>query len=237
MPFDFLKFRPYKINYDDLFLEINSNKILRDKSLQEVYLKEWKKILIEHDNILMNELKNPIEIMKLIEGIKGESETFQLPINFENNQILLHFRVAYIQKLLSKQEIIFESVDLTEFTSVNTTIGWTPVEGDVSAYSKSDEPVIIVPLSVGKVKYVLIDGNHRLTEKVRNNKNSVNVISIAEKSVIELNMLASSFDKLYYIMLNELNYMGNISASEEIDPLLLIQKSYLKDGVYKLNDC
>lgn len=236
MPVDFLNVKPYEINYDDLFSEINFNRILSDKFLQEMYLKQWKKVLIEHDNIVVNQIKNPKEILKLIKAVKDESETFQLPIIFQNNKILLHFRVAYIQKLLSGQEVISENVDLNNFTSEDSTICWTPVEGDVSIYSGYDEPIIMVPLAIGKKTCIVIDGNHRLTYKVRNNINRVNVISICEKSLIEYNMLVSSFDKLFYIMLNELNYMANITASEDIDPLLLIQRSYLTDGIYKFNN-
>lgn len=235
MPFDFLKMKPYKINYDTFFEELNKNKILNDKMLQEAYLRKWKEVLIEHDNVLLNGLKTSEDIKNLLNKMINEPRSFQLPIEFESNEILLHFRVDPIRKFIIENKINGGFIDLNEFISENRSIEWNPVEEDVSHYSKNNEPIIMVPFFIGKTSHLVIDGNHRLTYKTKNKINNIHAVTIAEETVINNYMLASSFDKLYYTMHNELVYMGNKSITEDIEPLLLLQRSYLKDGEYKLN--
>lgn len=233
MPFDFINFRHYSINYLDLFNEINSQEILSNKSLQVQYLKMWMKELSDCDNILKKQLNIPESISKLRLLLQLEPEIFQLPINFQYNEILLHFRITIANKITSgaKYKSIF--IPLSEFIQKNSLFKWTLVDTNVDFYSNFNKPIIIVPFFSGQYNYLVIDGNHRLTNKIKNNADGIYALIISEQSVIEHSLFSSGFDKLFYIMHNELRHMVNATHYKKANAYQLIQKSYLKDGKFK----
>lgn len=233
MPFDFLNFHPYSINYLKLFDEINSETILSDKNIQIEYIKIWMKTLEDHDNIIKNQLKTTESISKLSLLLQSEPEIFQLPINHQGNEILLHFRVSIANKIISEYKSESQFIPLDEFVQEDSKIKWTPVNINVDSSSNSKEPIIIVPFLVNQYHYLVIDGNHRLTYKAKNNINDIHALIISEQTVIENSLFSSSFDKFYYIMHNELNHMANETYYKKANALELVQKSYLKDGNYK----
>ncbi|MDH7605248.1 MAG: hypothetical protein QHH13_10130 [Melioribacter sp.] len=233
MPFDFINFRHYSINYLDLFNEINSQKILSDENLQSQYLKMWMKELNDCDDILKNQLKTPESISKLRLLLQLEPEIFQLPIDFQYNKILLHFRVTIANEIISDAKHKSQFIPLSEFVQKNSLFKWTPVNTNVDSYSNSNEPIVIVPFLNGQYSYLVIDGNHRLTYKTKNNIDSIYALIISEQSVIEHSLFSSGFDKLFYIMYNELNHMANATHYKKANAFQLVQKSYLKDGKFK----
>jgi len=233
VPFDFVNFRHYSINYSDLFNEINSKKILSDKNLQIQYLKIWLKELKDCDDILKNQLNTSESISKLRLLLQLEPEIFQLPIDFEHNKILLHFRVTIANKIISDVKDKSQFIPLSEFIQKNSLFKWTPVNTNIESYSNSNEPIIIVPFLDRQYSYLVIDGNHRLTYKVKNNIDGIHALIISEQSVIEHSLFSSGFDKLFYIMYNELNHMANATHYKKENALQLVQKSYLKDGKFK----
>ncbi|MQL53618.1 hypothetical protein GFC01_15375 [Desulfofundulus thermobenzoicus] len=233
MPFDFIEFSHYSINYLDLFNEFNAQRILSDRNLQIQYLKRWMKQLENCDNVIRNQLNTKGSILKLRLLLQSEPEIFQLPIEHRSNKILLHFRVSIANKIISmaKPESIFIPID--EFIRKNTAINWTPVDTNVDSYSKSEEPIVMVPFLFNQYHYLVIDGNHRLTFKIKNNINNIHAVIFSEQTVIEHSLFSSGFDKFYYIMLNEINHMANATYYKKANAFQLVQKSYLKDENFK----
>ncbi|MCY6485896.1 hypothetical protein OW763_16415 [Clostridium aestuarii] len=233
MAFDFLNFQYYSIDYLDLFNELNSKKILSNKNIQSEYLKLWMKNLEECDKIITNQLKKKEFILKVKLNLQLEPEIFQLPMVYENNKVFIHFRVSAANEIISKYKMKSKFVSLDEYVRKDSRINWTPVNSNVNSYSKSKEPIVMIPFLNGQYDFLVIDGNHRLTYKTKNNINDIEGIFFSEKSVIDFCLFSSVFDKLYYIMHNELNHMANATYLENEDVTQLLQKSYLKDGKFK----
>lgn len=233
MPFDFCNYKHYSVNYLSLFNELNSNKILSDKNLQIEFLRSWMKHLKHADDTITNELKTQESIIKLRLLLQSEREIFQIPMYHQNNKIFIHFRVSIANQIMQEQQVSGEFIPLNEFTNKDGDIRWTPVETNVQSYSNPKKPILMVPFFNGQCNLLVIDGNHRLTSKLKYNINDVHALTISEQAVIECSLFSSGFDKLYYIMNNELCRMINETNSEMTDPIELVRKSYLNGGTFK----
>lgn len=235
MPFNFAKYEHYSINFTELFKEINSKKILDDVNVQTEYLKLWKKVLVEHDAALTNQLASPRSILDLQLKLHSEPEIFQIPMNYKNTKVFLHFRVSIANKVIENEKSKGQRIPLDEFLRKDGTIKWTPVERSVDLHSilNSNDPIIIVPFLSNQYNFLVIDGNHRLTYKAQNNIDEIYSLIISEQSVIDFSIFSSSFDKLYYIMHNEINHMANATHYQKLNAMQVVQKSYLTDGNFK----
>lgn len=235
MPFNFLSKKHYSINYEELFNELNSNNFLNDEYVQSAYLSRWIEALMNADKIISEELKTKESIMKLSLSLQTEPEIFQIPMYHENITIPIHFRASIANRIIFREEKNKQAhlIDIKEFTKENSAIKWTPVNENVDSYKNAQDPIIMVPFLNGNYNYIVIDGNHRLTYKVHNNINNISAIAIAEQSVIDYSLFSSVFDKLYYIMSNEISHMYNEIYKKNTPAIELVQKSFIKDGKFK----
>ncbi|HAT4296236.1 TPA: hypothetical protein I9071_002639 [Clostridium perfringens] len=237
MPFDFINYKQYKIDYESLFNEFNSYKILNDKYLQEYYIKTWLNYLIRADNTILNETKNKIDILRISSLLIDEPEIFQQPLYYKDNNILIHFRISVLNSLISEEikQKFSIVIKRDEFTNKKSDIYWTKVNLDEKNYKFVDEPVILVPFLMGNKDSLIIDGTHRITYSIKNNKD-INILPLSQTHLVENNLFSSGFDKLFYIMNNELNYMLKETMINNIDARELIKKSYLVDGKIKIEN-
>lgn len=83
--------------------------------------------------------------------------------------------------------------------TVEPTIGVTDIE----------VPIIVVPLDISDKEYVVIDGNHRLSERIRLGKQDVDMIIISENTLIQQKLFLTRFDCLLYIALLEIDNVVN----------------------------
>lgn len=232
MPFDYKKYKHYSINYSNLFDELNSKEILSDRKIQSEYLELWMRTLRTYDDIITKQLKSKEAINDAISYLQSKPEIFQFPSTYGSNEILIQFSASVANEIIpngTKGTFI----PLDEFVKDDRSIYWTPVDEDVSSYSGADQPIIIVPYLNGQYGDLVIDGNHRITYKVKNNINNISAILISEQSVIDFAFFLSWFDMMFYIMHNELNHMINGTHLNKIDASKLIQKSYLVDKKFK----
>lgn len=232
MPFDFLKLKHYDINYESFRNELLKAQIFNDIQIQKMYINRWIKELSERDRILYNSLDSVDKIEIYKKRKLSEPQTFQLPMHHKNNTILLHFRASHANKVIKGSYEQASIIPLSEFSKSESIVSWTPVESDVSIYRGNNKPIITVPFYSSGYTLLVIDGNHRLTQKVNDNEKSIRVINLAEVSVVDWNLLASDFDKLYYIFVNEIFHMSNATYNGT-DACKLINMSYLCSGRYK----
>lgn len=230
MPFDFRNFHHYSINYSDLFNELNSIKIVNDLSIQTGYLLAWLKKLSDLDEIITNQLNTQQSIFEMQLKLQSEKEIFQCEINYSNMKIFLHFRVSIANEIILPFKSKSQLIPTNEFMRKDSDFKWTPVDTNVNSYSDANEPIIIVPLLNGIQRYLVIDGNHRLTYKTQHNIENINAIVISERTVIEQSLFSSVFDKYYYIMNNELERMAYQTLLNEVNADELVKKSYLYSG-------
>lgn len=232
MPFDFINCKHYTIDYSDLFNELNSKRYLKDSNVQNKYLEVWIKTLMNYDRNITEQLKTKESIINMISLLQSEPEIFPYQMNYGKNEILIHFRVSIANELISS-EGKGEFVPIDEFVKEDRLIHWSPVNENVNSYSDANDPIIIVPFLHSNRSFIVIDGNHRVTYKVKNKINSISAVTISEQTVIEWSLFSSGFDKMFYIMWNEINHMAYATATENIDAMELVNKSYLVDERFK----
>lgn len=237
MPFNFNKNKHYKIDYVSLFEELNSQNILSDKEIQREFLMRWIEELKHADALVINQLltREAIKEMNILR--LSEPEIFGQPIHYKNTTVVINFRISAINRIISNEdkEKFTEIIKCDEFANKKGDIHWTIVDENVDRYKGCKEPVLIIPFIDGVHRWLLIDGNHRVTYSIKNNID-VRAISIAQQTLIENNLFASSFDKLFYIMNNELQYMYDKTSINKISTEKLIIKSYLVDGKIKIEN-
>ncbi len=234
MPFDFIALQHYSISYTDLFNEINSHKILDDSNIQTEYLLLWMNKLYDLDKFITGQLSTEKSIKEMQMKLGPQREIFQSEINFNCARILLHFRVSFANQIIAPYKSQSQHIPVEEFLKKDSEFKWTPVDTNISSYSSATDPIIIVPFLNKQHKYLIIDGNHRLTYKTQNNTGNVEAIIISEQTVLDFSLFSSGFDKYYYIMNNEIDRMAYQTKHSGAKAYDLVQKSYLKEGILQL---
>lgn len=235
MPFDFLKLQPYSINYEILFNELKSAPILSSQNLKEQYLDIWKEALIESDKIVEEAFNTPVKVRKLQNRVlnKNETEIFQDTFYFgaSHVKVYFHYRVSAIVNCLMNinYNLQIEKLPLEEFSKPNSSIQWSEVPIDQSL-GFNDSPIILAPFYNHPYRYVVIDGNHRLSHAKKLKKHSIDCIFLAEQTLIENNFFTTIFDKLIYIFYNELNHLANEKLIKQTPDDILLKKSFLNDN-------
>lgn len=236
MPFDFRNYKTYNIDYPALFDEINAKKIFSNRELQIQYISKWLQVLIHYDEILLKQFYDQNSIKEYILKMQNEPEIFQLPINWDSTNIMLHFRVSIANELLKDFHSQSEELFLEDFIGEKQTVYWSEVEDNVEKYFAANEPVIIVPFLSGKTSLLVIDGNHRITYKKRHNITIIPSLIMTEHLVIETKIFSSSFDEYYYIFHNEVNRIENELRNGTTSEAELINKSFLMGRGYRFFD-
>ncbi len=232
MPFNFITFEHYSIDYKRLFNELNSQKIFNDTLIQTQYLHNWMDVLKDCDNTTKRQLNSIPKILHLRSMLSSEPEIFQNPILHEDNTIFIHFRISIMKELVEESKYEGQPIELSEFTCENSEIRWNPVKGHLDDVY-GEKPIILIPFENNQYHHLVVDGNHRLTYKINNNQRSIKAIVFSEKSAIEHSVFSSGFDKHYYIMMNEINYISNRTHYNNSNAKELASMSFLIDGKYK----
>lgn len=192
------------------------------------------KKLSDLDEIITNQLNTQKSIFEMQLELQSEKEIFQCEMNYSNMKILLHFRVSIANEIILPFKSKSQLIPIDEFIRNDGEFKWTPVDTNVNSYSNANDPIIIVPLLNGIHRYLVIDGNHRLTYKTQHNIENINAIVISERTVIERSLFSSDFDKYYYVMNNEIERMAYETFLNKINADELVKKSYLYSGVFDL---
>ena len=109
-------------------------------------------------------------------------------------------------------------------------IYWTPVENKpIYKYKPSTiKPVLLVPFLATPYQALIIDGNHRLSYfKKYKPYSGVKVCQLDVNYLIQNNMFPSDFDKLLYILLNEVSSIMNQRVTNGFTDDILFNSSYV----------
>lgn len=231
MPFNFTNHEAYKVNYSNLFKHIMDSELLRDKDLQSIFINKWLEVLKEHDTILLNNLNTPQKIAALKANIlksETDDEIFQQHIIFKDTSVFIHFRITPILHALNHANISTEdikAIPLNNLIRSDSQFLWHDVD---MPYSPTIEnPIIIVPYLNGQYNFLVIDGNKRISSAMRQNKKSINSVTLAEEYITDSNFFSSSFDKLFYMFNNEIVNIGNQKHYNNLSDTDLIKLSVL----------
>lgn len=228
MPIDFERKCEYRVDYAEMYKEVNRQSFLDDKEMQKKYLEVWFKVLKDADKKITEQFRRPdIKAMFMKEMVEAP-EIFQLPIFYSNATLYIHFRVTRYLQGLKKCNINrdkAQKIEISYFTKENSNIDWTKTSDRVDI---KDEPILMVPFYAGKYhKFLVIDGNHRITDAVKKGKKEVEAYCIGEDFLVDNNFFSSEYDKLLYIFQNEIVTMGTYTIRDHISARNLMEQSYL----------
>ncbi|WP_432355333.1 hypothetical protein [Sporosarcina sp. A2] len=189
------------------------SEIFDDKNLQQYYINNWLNVLKEHDGILLNSFNTTQKINNFkinILASETDNEVFQQQMIFGDSSVFIHFRISPILFTFKKITIPdkdIKAIPLNDLINSESQFLWHDVGNDNNRPIK--DPILIVPFLNGQYKYLVIDGNKRISSAMRQKADSINGIFLAEEYITEAKYFSSSFDKLFYIFNNELIHIGN----------------------------
>lgn len=229
MPINFFANEKYVIDYEGLYQELMEKIIFKDSRLQSDYLKLWLSVLKKNDEIEVEQFEDR-EFRKLMLKEHSEApEIYEMEIKYNVGTINIYFRISrLIEEIENVPANMVQYIDLNEFTRDNSCVKWdkTKVVGNIKT-----TPIILAPMTIGRyVKYIVIDGNHRLTAWIDNKRENIPCCIINEQSLIDNNFLCSSFSKLMYIFQNEVVALATYTMRDRINESVLMNRSYLKTG-------
>lgn len=232
MPINYITQKIYSINYASLKTELQQFNIFHDKTYQSFYLERWMAKLEEADKKESDDFFRPQYQLKYQQELLEAPENFQTEIIYDSNIILLHFKVSRLLQYLKTEGVTSadaEDIDVSAF-SENRFINWTETEIGIS---KTD-PIIMVPFPCGKsYRYLVIDGNHRISDAVKKGEKTIKSYSLGAETIVDNHMCCSEFDRLFYIFQNEMFwfstfYNSNYDLHAEGN---LVLQSYLNTSI------
>lgn len=208
MPFNFFKEHIYSINYNSLY---NSPIISETFKNHPEYIESMIKILEEIDltlnNTDINENFAPCNAFE--QEVIFNVCTFYIQFNIDNilKNIFYHPLRYNHSKLYLKKTSIIDCISYTK-------------ESYERKHLQSKKPIILSPFyKLPAKKFVVIDGNHRLTAKLENNIEYINYIIY---NPINKSDFCSLFDWAMYISFMEVNYIiSKVNNGHSIETLLV----------------
>lgn len=231
MPVDFISDKIYKVDYTAWKKELSQIPVFASREIQELYLNKWMEILKAQDGFGCRDYNNPEINMLMLKEKMEAPEIFQIPVNYETNNMFIHFRVSRIIQMIEKTGISIDTatdIDIEEFTKKNTRINWTPTTNKVKIKT---QPIIMVPLTVGEFfQWLVIDGNHRITHAIRERKKSVKAFLLDSNALVEGNLFSTGFDKFLYIFQNEMIALASYIHRDGYSDEKAFKQGYLCSG-------
>ncbi len=231
MPVNYLEYKVYSINYNEFYNKFMEITFLDNVELQSVLLKLWIEQLKQADEIEVEQFKGKnLKKMMLKEDLEAP-EKYMLDIIYNFGTISIFFRVSRLLQLInSKLNInsMHHVIPMSDFTRTNSYIKWDIVNhiGKIK-----NNPILLAPLTIGRYeKFVVIDGNHRLTEWKSRGMENVPCYILDGQGLIDNNMFCSNFSRLMYIFQNEIVALGTYTQRDHITSHLLINKIFFRTG-------
>lgn len=227
MPINYFTNEQYVIDYKGFYHELMEQCFWKNPRLQSDYVKAWLSELKKCDEIEVEQFKNK-DFLKLMQKENYEaSEKYMLEINYKVGTINIFFRVSRINEVMGDvPEEAVRYIDSKEFLRTDEWIKWDMIR---TIRKIKTSPIILAPLTLGEyVKFVVIDGNHRLTAWLDSKKENIPCYILNGQALVDNNMFCSSFSKLMYVFQNEIVALGTYAMSDNINEIVLMNRSYLK---------
>ena len=227
MPINYMTHEPYVVDYEGLYLELMDNSFLKNARLQSDYFKCWLSELKKNDKIEVEQFKDKNFREMMLKENNEAPEKYMLEINYKVGTINIFFRISrLIQAMGDVPESVTQYIELNEFIRDNGCIKWDRIKtmGEIK-----ESPIILAPLTIDKyVRYVVIDGNHRLTSWIDSKRKKIPCYIMDGQALVDNNMFSSSFSKLMYIFQNEVVALATYVKRDNINEITVLNKSYFK---------
>lgn len=134
-----------------------------------------------------------IQVNNLIETGFPDFQVFTKEVHVGNANFFFNFIVQGANDYVKKSKVKPIKVKAKRFSE---DIDWTE-EPSGSTHNLHD-PIYITALPLSHYKYVVIDGNHRLTECLAKGEKEINCIDIPPMDILNRSILLFSIDKALY---------------------------------------
>lgn len=223
MPFDYPNIQRYEVDFDDLQLHVQNNFRI-DFDYYNEWLDGWIRVLKNA------EIDTQIQIDSLLENGIYKFEVFQQEVHFGNVTFKLNFIIDGVDEFVKKakpETLKFKAEDFSK------KIKWTrEVE---PTFKPLSNPIYLVWFPMYNHEYLVIDGNHRVTEQLGKAGNEINGILIDPTTIINKGILLFSVEKAMYTFIVESNFMKEKIIKGEHSHKKLFESSFINHGLKVFN--
>lgn len=189
----------YKYNTDEI------NDYVGNSDIEKVLC--YINILLEynpHTAYTENFFKNWLKVFKSISNppiVYINDKYFKEDLIIMGSHFRFHYNISKANQLLSDLEI--RSQPLSYFSErYDSDIGFIKFTYE-DDNSNTEAPILLIPFHIENIKYLVIDGNHRVSQYIRNGKQQIDCAAINFADVI--NLMPTKFEKALYSFLCEIN--------------------------------
>ncbi|ALS02044.1 hypothetical protein ATZ33_11805 [Enterococcus silesiacus] len=229
MAYAFTEGKEYKIDYSKikktLIDQAKENIFHFDHNL-ETYLDSWIKLLQECESLSIEQILTNTQHYQIVETFR----IFHQDINYDGQKIKIHFNAELIANEINYSQATVHSYEVSDFSDDNAQFLWTKTEDSI--FPLSESPILAVPFKSGFHTYLVIDGNHRVTEWVKTHEKIPVILLRTNDPMLNQAIFSSIFDEMFYTFIFDCHIM---SIYRNLEPNLpdgnLFSKSYLNTGV------
>ncbi|AQU73808.1 hypothetical protein [Priestia megaterium] len=223
MAFDLANLEEYSLDIDELH-----NYIYKHYQLNFEYFNQW---IDGWVRVFKNADKDTtIQINNLKKNGFPIVEVFTQNVHFGRVTFKFNFIIEGAKEYVKNSKIKPGKIKADEFSGQ---IKWSH-EADATTHD-INHPIYLTTLPMDKYMYVVIDGNHRLTELLKSGVNEVRCIDIPPMEIINHNILLFTIDKAIYAFMVEAKVFEQHLRLNNHPHELLFKSSNINNAFKRLN--
>lgn len=223
MPFDYPNVQRYEVDFDDFHLYLKQNYKLNFKYFDE-WLNGWIRVLKNA------EIDTQKQIDTLLKDGVYAFEVFQQNLHFGNITFKLNFIINGADDFVNRKKPKTSKFKAKDF---GEKIKWTQTTG--SPTKPLNTPIYLVWYPMDNYDYLVIDGNHRLSQLLAKGQEEIQGILIKPIDVINEGILLFTVEKAMYAFLVEANFMKNEISKGQYTHKKLFDSSAINNDFKILN--
>lgn len=223
MAFDLANLEEYSLDIDELHKYLYKHYKLNFEYFNQ-WLDGWIKVFknAERDTV--------IQINRLKENGFPAVEVFTQNVHFGKAIFKFNFIIEGAKEYVENSKIKPKKIKASEFSKQ------IKYSNETSATTNDiNNPIYLATLPMDKYMYVVIDGNHRLTELLKNGATEVSCIDIHPMEIINHNILLFTIDKAIYAFIVEAKVFEQHLKINNHPHELLFKSSNINNAFKKLN--
>ena len=223
MAFDLASLEEYSLDINELRSYIYKHYQLNFEYFDQ-WIDGWIKVFKNAEN------DTTIQINNLKENGFPAFEIFTQNVHFGRVTFKFNFIIEGAKEYVKNSKVKPTKIKANEFSKQ---IKWSN-EGGATTHDINN-PIYLTTLPMDKYMYVVIDGNHRLTELLKNGVTEVSCIDIHPMEIINQNILLFTIDKAIYAFMIEAKVFEQHLKLNNHPHELLFKSSNINNAFKKLN--